>query len=273
MLGSSSERLVKPPAAFVQVDASVLDRVTHELLDDEGVAAAGVGDQPQHRWVGVDAKDVAQHERDVVVAKGNQRKLLAQALACQFVAQLMQARAPRLLGPVGEYEQDGGIPSGSGELADQRMTRRIGPVEVLENEHEPGGSGACPQIASGSLEQHSPVHFGSRVAGQLGKEQLRKRRRQRVVRDGIDGGCAALGTQGVLNDAEWQSGLHRACAALDDDAPQRAGAIGDCPRESGLAEARLTGQGDDPALGGGGVKGVSKALENLVASHDRLSEQ
>src|SRR5262249_16310629 len=129
------KRLQDAPPTLVHVEAPCLRRITHELLDDEGVATACVGDQRLGLGMRVEAEDVAQHERDLRAVERREDKLLSEALARKLVSQLIQAPTGRVLvRPVCERNQYWCVQGRPGQKADESVACGVGPAQDLEDE-------------------------------------------------------------------------------------------------------------------------------------------
>ena len=153
------------------------DGVPDELLDDERVAAAGAVDHRRHVGAGVRARGcrAASRPRPPVRAASRRSSSPSRSRASSWRSPSRLEPGRCLVGAVGEDEEDRRVLGRPSQVADQRVAGRVGPVQVLEDQHEPGPGRPRPEIARGGLEQGAAVERCALACGrrQLGEQQCR----------------------------------------------------------------------------------------------------
>jgi hypothetical protein len=222
------------------------------------------------RVVGGDAQDPRQHRGDGALVEGAEQELLRQAVPRELATQAVEARPDGdLVGPVGDEDQDRVVERRAGEVVDQAMAGGVGPVEVLQNQDEAPVRRPPADVARGGLEQAAALEVGLVPArAELGEHPGRERRRQRVGQARLGRTRAALGPQGVAEDAERQRRVEGMGPPLQHQTPTLARPGGDLGRDARLAEARLGHDLSHGAPVGGGLEQRPEPLQDRLPPED-----
>jgi hypothetical protein len=222
------------------------------LLDEERVAAGPPVHARPQLGVGLAAGEPGEHLGDLRGVEAAQRQRLALRL------QPGDRAAERVAGSdldvaVGRDQQLAAAAGPAGVEGGQLDRRRVGPVQVVEDDHQRRPPGGLQQGAAGGVEALEPAGQRGRLAGRAG-----------VLEAGLD----------PERGQDLQPGPERRGAlpagAPDDGRAPRLGVVGGGRGQGGLADPGLAGEGHDPAPGRQrGLDQRSQLGERLVAADKR----
>ena len=240
------------PLHPVAAEEALVDEVADDLLDEEGVPLGLAADRAGERLRHLLAAECHEHRLDVVLGQTPQENALDGA----FLPERRQHRGQRMPGRHfdvavrGDHQQArrGQL---AGEEAEQEQRRRVGPVEVVEDEDErPRPSGAREERREG-IKQPKARLLGveRRRHGEIGKPIANLRNdlgdvRRGGAEDGLEPHTVALLDVGA---DDLRPGPVRRCAlALPRASPEDLGSP--CPRVGGQSIGELALP--DPGLAG-----------------------
>ena len=244
-------RLQQPEAGVAEGGQPAQDRIAHpvrdlggarvgdqqpaDLLDEERVAAGAPPHARAQLGVGLAAGDAGEHLGDLGGVEAAQGQ--GPALGLQPGDRAGQRVAGRHLDvAVGDDQQLGAAAGPPGVEGGQLDRCRVGPVEVVEHDHQRPGPGGLEQGGADGVEVLEPGR---------GRRRPRRRRRPAPV---LEAGVDAERGQGLQPGPERRGALparppyHRGTPLL--------GVVGGRRGQGGLADPGLAGEGDDPAPGG-----------------------
>ncbi len=250
VLGAREQHVVQRRRQRIRVGAA--EHRARDLLDQERVAVGALEHELHQVGLGRRADDALELRGDLVLREPLELQPAHAARPVPAADQAAQrVRAVQLVGAVREHEQDLRVVQAAHEQRDQLERRAVGPVQVLEHDHERPVAPGARDGAEHELEQLrglGPLARQRRVIGiELGHEprQLRPRvAEQRVElrrRDLMRERPQRLGQRGQR---------HRVAAELDAAAGDHASArrhrrAGRLFDEPGLADARLAADDHD----------------------------
>ena len=218
------ERAGEPDAAAPDLDASAVDQAAPQLADEERVAAGHVGDRRCQLGHGLVAGYAAHQLGDVVAGQAAEAQPHDVVGAAQVREHLRQRVGHVGLGVAeGRDQQQPGAPARAGQVPQQAQRGGVGPVRVLEHEHDgPLAPGALQQVGHRGVQA---MALGVGVGGRSGAgAQLAERLHERAVRRMDDGVArpvedvrAALGR--LAGELAHEPALPRARLAADERDP------------------------------------------------------
>ena len=243
-------RLQQPEAGVAEGGQPAQDRVAHpvrdlggarvgdqqpgDLLDEERVAAGAPLHAGAQLGVGLAAGDAGEHLGDLGGVEAAQGQ--GPALGLQPGDRGGQRVAGRHLDvAVGDDQQLGAAAGPAGVEGGQLDRCRVGPVEVVEHDHQRPGPGGLEQGGADGVEPLEPGR---------GRRRRRRRRRAPVLEAGVH---AERGQD--LQPGPERRGALPAGPPHDRGAPLL-GVVGGGRGQGGLADPGLTDEGDEPAPGG-----------------------
>ena len=237
-----------------------------ELLEVEGVAAALLVQRLHGRLVDLIIQELASLRlRERTDLDPLQHAGAVRALECGGES------AGRLPRPEGGCDEDGSVGRAPEEGAEELDGRRVGPVEVVDEEHERRrGREPLEQVA------HRGVHAVAVVEDRGGTASRRRVQRRQDLRERVAGPVVEcieavrleppdVFVERVDEDPEGEIALELGCRPAEDEVPMRIGPSGGLGEQASLPDARFADQCER-----GRRWSVSQAEERLVEDAARL---
>jgi hypothetical protein len=236
-----------------------------QLLGEERVALGAREELVDQARLGPAAEDPGQLRHHLLAREALERHALDDGGALGLGHQRAQGMAAvQLVGAVGGEEQDALLARVAHEEGQEVARGAVGPVDVLEDEHERLRLGQAPQQREQQLED-APLR-GRRLRGggvELGQQRGEAdRARAQLV--------GAQPAQGADDGREGQLAVAEIDAVADEDSRAlRTGAGAELGDEASLADPRLAGDERDrgPAIGRA-LEGRREARELTLAPHE-----
>lgn len=257
-----------------EAGAAAFVRRHRELLDEEGVAVGAFEDVVDLGGVGFGGEDAGDLTADLVTGEAGEFEALDGAQPVEFGEQGAQRMtAVDVVGAVGGEDDETAGAQGAQQIGQQMAGGGVGPVQVLQGDHDRALGGNVFQEAGGEFEEAGHALLVVASSGgrlpQFGQQPgefllLAGRGGGQFVRQGPAQGAQCGGERG-----ERQSvGADLDTAAERDDGAPAVGGGGELLDESGLADPGLTADEQRLWLSRGGagervVQGVQ-----LVGSTD-----
>ena len=237
-----------------------------ELLEVEGIAAALLIQRLHGRLVDLIVQELASLGlRERTDLDPSQHAGAVRAL------ERRGEPAGRLPGPEGGCDEDGSVGRAPEEGAEELDRRSVGPVEVIDEEHERRhGREPLQQIA------HRGVHAVAVVVDRGGTASRRRVQRRQDLRERVE--CPVVEcieavwleppdvfVERVDEDPEGEIALELGCRPAEDEVAMRIGPSGGLGEQAGLPDPRFADQCEH-----GRRRSVSQAEERLVEDAARL---